>query len=428
MNPIPHGPHLHDAHLLAWLIAGAAVSGVLFRPWRVSEAAWAALGAAAMIGASLISPADALGAIRDGTDVYLFLTGMMLLAELARREGLFEWTAALAVRCARGSAQRLFLLIYVVGIVVTVLLSNDATAVVLTPAVHAAAKRAGAPPLPYLFICAFIANAASFVLPISNPANLVVYGTALPPLGRWVAQFAAASAAAILATFALLRWLQRDKLRAPIIAHIELPPLGNGGRVAAAGIAATVALLAASSALGRPLGAPTFVAGAGAWLAILAARRAPPWAALKSVSWSVLPLVAALFILVRAVENTGALAPLAWLLRERAGAPSPLFGAAAGTAAAFGSNVINNLPMGLIAAKLLASGHASPRIAGALLIGVDLGPNLAITGSLATILWLVVLRREGVEMSGRRFLALGAVVMPLSLAAALGCYLAFGHV
>ena len=82
------------------------------------------------------------------------------------------------MRHSHGSAKRLFLIVYIVGTIVTVLLSNDATAVVLTPAVYAATRAAKVEPLPYLFICAFIANAASFVLPISNPANLVVFGTA----------------------------------------------------------------------------------------------------------------------------------------------------------------------------------------------------------------------------------------------------------
>ncbi|MDT9115758.1 SLC13 family permease, partial [Escherichia coli] len=85
--------------------------------------------------------------------------GMMLLSEIARKEGLFDWLAAHAVRAAKGSATRLFLLVYLVGTVVTVFLSNDACAVVLTPAVFAATKAAGVKqPLPYLFICAFIAN------------------------------------------------------------------------------------------------------------------------------------------------------------------------------------------------------------------------------------------------------------------------------
>src|SRR5260370_1861579 len=107
---------------------------------------------------------------------------MMVLAELARQHGVFDWLAALAARHARGSAERLFALVFGVGTMVTVFLSNDATAVVLTPAVYAVTKAAKAKPLPYLFACAFIANSASFVLPISNPANLGAFGGHLAPL------------------------------------------------------------------------------------------------------------------------------------------------------------------------------------------------------------------------------------------------------
>ncbi len=127
---------------------------------------------------------DVIAAIGRGTDVYLFLTGMMVLAELARREGVFDWVATCAVRAARGSRMRLFALVYAAGIAVTTVLSNDATAVVLTPAVAVAVRKAKAEPLPYLLACAFIANAASFVLPISNPANLVVFAGEIPALRR----------------------------------------------------------------------------------------------------------------------------------------------------------------------------------------------------------------------------------------------------
>ena len=411
------------AQLATFLIAGSAVFGVIARPWNVPEAVWAMLGAGAAVGFSLIPWPDALAAVGDGADVYLFLTGMMLLAELARREGLFAWTAAIATRSARGSPRRLFLLIYAVGTVVTVFLSNDATAVVLTPAVYAAARDAGAPALPYLFICAFIANAASFVLPISNPANLVLYGAAMPPLAAWLAQFAAASAAAIVATYAVLRFTQRAHLREPIAADVPVPRLAAGGRVAAGAIAATALLLSLASAFDRPLGLPTFLAGAGAWIAILAVRRRAPWGALRDVSWSVLPLVAALFILVRAIEITGALGPAVHSLAAQARAPSAPFAAAAGAGAAVASNLVNNLPLGLIASHFVHATHASPRLAGALLIGVDLGPNLSVTGSLATILWLLALRREGLEVGAWRFLRLDLVAMPVPLAAALGLFL-----
>ncbi len=142
-----------------------------------------------------------MSAIAKGSDVYLFLIGMMLLSETAREQGLFDWVAATAAINAKGSTTRLFLLVYGTGIVTTTFLSNDATAVVLTPAVYAAARKARAEPVPLLFACALIPNAASFVLPISNPANLVLYGGTMPPLGRWFGSFALPSLAAIAVTY-----------------------------------------------------------------------------------------------------------------------------------------------------------------------------------------------------------------------------------
>jgi arsenical pump membrane protein len=180
-----------------WGITALATGGVIIRPWRLPEAVWVVVGAVALVVCGLLSWTDALAGIGRGLDVYLFLAGMMLLAELARVEGLFDWLAAVAVALARGSPQRLFTLVYAVGSVVTVLLSSDATAVVLTPAVYAATRAAGASPLPYLLICAFIANAASFALPISNPANLVVFGSHMPSLLAWLARFGPASLVAI---------------------------------------------------------------------------------------------------------------------------------------------------------------------------------------------------------------------------------------
>lgn len=144
-----------------WVIAAAATLGVIARPWNSPEFVWAVAGAAILVLFNLLSWQAAVAAVVGGTDAYLFLIGMMLLSEVARKEGLFDWLATQAVRHARGSAKRLFLIIYVVGILVTAFLSNDATAVVMIPAVYATTRAAQVEPLPYLFICAFIANAAS---------------------------------------------------------------------------------------------------------------------------------------------------------------------------------------------------------------------------------------------------------------------------
>jgi arsenical pump membrane protein len=395
---------------------------VIVRPWRIPEALWAVLGALALVLFSLVSVSDAWAAVLKGTDVYLFLTGMMLLAELARREGLFDWLACHAVRRARGSPARLFLLVYCVGIAVTAFLSNDATAVVLTPAVYMAAKRANARPLPYLFICAFIANAASFVLPISNPANLVVYGAHMPSLSAWLGQFGMASIVSVVVTYLVLRFTQRGELNGDMARGVTPPALRIGGRLAAAGIAATAVVLLIASSRDWALGLPTFLAGTGTAIVILSVTRSSPGAVLKHISWSVLPLVAGLFVLVQGVESTGVLSPLMRVMSQGAESSPALTALASGGAVAFITNAVNNLPLGLIAGAVASGAHLSPQVTGAMMIGIDLGPNLSVTGSLATILWLVALRREGEEVSAWTFLSVGCLVMPPALIAALGCF------
>ena len=410
-----------------WSIAAVSVLGVITRPGNWSEAWWAVLGALALVMLSLISPADAVGAVAKGTDVYLFLIGMMILAELARREGLFDWLAAYALQHARGSGRRLCLLIYAVGTLVTIFLSNDATAVVLTPAVYAVTRHAKVDALPYVLICAFVANAASFVLPISNPANLVVFGEHMPPLGEWLMEFVPASIVSIVATYVVFRWTQRNDLPEQVATDVDMKPLATGGRIAAGAIALTAAVLLVASTLGWQLGLPTCLSGVVAWAAISLLERSSPWPVLRGISWSVLPLVAGLFVLAEAVQQTGVLDPLVRALAALAKQSPVVAGAVGGTIVAFASNLINNLPMGLLGATVAHSAQLPTHVTGAILIGVDLGPNLSITGSLATILWLVAIRREGEEVSAARFLAVGSLVMSLALIPTLAVFTASGH-
>ncbi|MGA1798738.1 arsenic transporter [Sphingomonas sp. 4RDLI-65] len=408
-----------------WGICAASTAAVIARPFRWPEAIWAVAGAAVLLLFGLMPFAAATGAVAKGLDVYLFLIGMMLLSEVARAEGLFDWVAATAVIHAKGSTARLFVLVYVTGIVTTSFLSNDATAVVLTPAVYAAAKKARADPLPLLFACALIANAASFVLPISNPANLVLYGGKMPPLGQWFASFALPSLASIVVTFLVLRWLERERLAGSCISEVERTPLTAGGKAALVGIVATAIVLLVVSALDIELGLPTAIAGIVTTLAVCAIARSSPVPLLRGISWSVLPLVAGLFVLVEALDLTGVIAWVAQAIRTASADPAQA-SAASGAILAFASNLMNNLPAGLIASTAVAQAQPPQLVVDGLLIGVDLGPNLSITGSLATILWLQAIRREGEDIGFWRFLKVGAVAMPLALIAALGARIALG--
>jgi arsenical pump membrane protein len=269
--------------------------------------------------------------------------------------------------------------------------------------------------LPYLFICAFIANAASFVLPISNPANLVVFGTQMPPLSEWLRTFTLPSVAAIVATYGVLRLTQRRALDTTVATVGEIAPLRRGGQVAALGIALTAVVLLTASARGSDLGWPTFIAGAIVTALVLVIARQSPLPVLKDISWSVLPLVAGLFILVEGLNRTGALPALARVLKQASATSPQLTSWFAGIVVAVASNLANNLPIGLIAATTRQIAEVPIHVTGAILIGIDLGPNLSVTGSLATILWLIALRREGEHVSASRFLKLGLAVMPPAL-------------
>src|SRR5665213_1453773 len=219
-----------------WVLCVLIFILILWRPRRIPEYVWATGGAALLIAFRLIAPGNAWSAVRAGTSVYLFLAGMMLLAELARHHSVFDWLAAIAMEHARGSQFRLFVLVYGIGILVTALLSNDATAVLLTPAVLAVVRRAKTSPLPYLFACAFVANTASFILPISNPANLVVFDGQLPSLGQWLHIFLLPAICGIVVTFAVLLWRSRAELRQPMLNGVKPAALDRLGKRAGLGI------------------------------------------------------------------------------------------------------------------------------------------------------------------------------------------------
>ena len=404
---------------LIWLISLLSILLVLVRPKQWPEAVWSVLGAAVLMAAGLIAFPAAMDAVAKGLDVYLFLSGMMVIAELARREGVFDWVAAKAVALARGSRLRLFIYIYLVGTVVTVFLSNDATAVVLTPAVLATTRAAKAKPLPYLMACAFIANAASFVLPISNPANLVVYGAHLPPLLEWLRIFALPSLAAVMLAFIALWLLSRKDLTGRLEEPVAPVALTRSGKMTLGGIILLAVSLMTASALGRELGAPACLSAFAACAAVSFYDRRAAVRVLRDVSWSVLPLVAGLFIIIAAMNEAGALNAATDILHRLEGWSAPSAVLAAGFGITALSNLMNNLPAGLIGGTAVAAAHVTGPLRDAVLVGIDLGPNLSVTGSLATILWLIAIRREGQHVGFWTFLKWGALVTPPALVSAL---------
>ncbi len=405
--------------IAVWTIAAVAILGILLRPWRLPEWIWASAGAALLVVTRLLDWHGAVTAVGRGASVYAFLIGIMALAEIARHERVFDWVADVMLRAGRGSRRRLLLLVYGTGTLVTVLLSNDTTAVVLTPAVFAALARTDAEPLPFLYACAFVANAASFVLPISNPANLVVFGRALPALWPWLQAFALPSIAAVVVTYFALRFTWGRAVRGSYSITPDTIIFDARLRLAAFAIALGAIGLVVAAILRLNLGIAAMIAAAFALTLSTLTDATAPRAVLRHIAWGVIPMVAGLFVIVQALDAAGTIDAVRALLTTASHLGVASGNLLVGAAVTIADCLFNNLPVALASGYALQSTTVPQHVTNATLVAVDLGPNLAVTGSLATLLWLIALRRAGIEVTAWHFLRLGAVVVTPALIAAM---------
>ncbi|HEY8742669.1 MAG TPA: SLC13 family permease [Chloroflexota bacterium] len=404
-----------------------ALLGILLRPRDLSEAVFALIGGVLMLAIGVVSPAQAAQKLAANWNVFLFFLGLFTISSIADLAGIFDWLADRAARLSGGSARRLLINIFLLGALVSAVLSNDATVHMLTPVVLTLVTRLGLPARPYVFACAFIANAASFTLPVSNPVNIVVL-TAFPlPLPAYLAHLLPAALASIAINLLVFLLLFRRDLHGRFVpdqvgdAEIvqQFPVLF---RSVAGWLAVTVVVYVLASIREFPLGLVAALSGIGLVALALGFRRLS-WARLgREVSWPLFGLVAGLLVLIQGLENVGVTPLLARLLLI--GGHGTRAGAFASVAtAAVGSNIMNNLPATFVLTATI--GHVPDTtlrsvLAYGTIIGADLGPNITVVGSLSTMLWLLILRRRDVEVSAVDYIKLGAPVTPLMLAVCAG--------
>ncbi|MDQ6673559.1 MAG: SLC13 family permease [Chloroflexota bacterium] len=401
---------------------------LLVRPRRVPDWSAALGGGALLVVLGVLPVGDALGELAASWNVFLFFLGLGLSAATADRAGVFRAAAEAAARLGGGSQPRLLINLYAAGVLVTAVLSNDATALLLTPVAFAVATRLGLDPRPYAFACALVANAASFLLPVSNPANLLVLSRAPLSLVGFLMRLLLPSLLAIALTLVGLLVIFRAELAAPFsVSSGTSQRLERRTVVGLVGAGALTVLYVVGSALSWPLGV---VAVCGALFLVMLDGFAAGWqvrALLREVPWTLFPLLAGLLLLVNGAERIGLVAPLVHMVEASArlgltGLPLAALGMAVL------ANVLNNLPAALVAASALAGlapGIERSDLAAAVIVGVNLGPNLTTIGSLATMLWLVLMRRHGVEVSALTYFRVGAVAtVPALLAAAAGLWIA----
>lgn len=404
--------------LLALGVFGASIGLILLRPRRFPDWVPALGGGGLMMVLGLLPPTAALRELARSWNVFLFFLGLATASVVAERAGLFRLAADAASAVANGSQRRLLVALYVAGVLITVVLSNDAAALLLTPVAFELARGLKVDPLPYALSCALVANAASAVLPFSNPANVILLQAHPLGLRTYAALLLLPSVAALGATLAGVLWIFREPLSVP------LPPVGRRPRIprSAAASLVGVTLLAlgylVAAANGWPLGVAAVVGAAVLVVLESSTSGLALGAVARRLPWGLFPLFGGLLLLVAGGDRAGAFQPLIGLLEHLPGGRIQQSISALVIASA-ASNVLNNLPTALVAGaalrKLADPGHATTA---ALLLGVDLGPNLTPAGSISTLLWLLLLEREGVRLGLARFLRVSVPVTISALAAA----------
>ncbi|MEU3788618.1 SLC13 family permease [Streptomyces fructofermentans] len=387
----------------------AVLACAVIRPFGLPEAAVAVPAA----GIVLATGAIPLDHARDEAEllgpVVGFLAAVLVLAKLCDDEGLFHACGAWLARTSKGRPKRLLTATFFLASVITAVLSLDATVVLLTPVVFATVARLGARPKPHVYACAHLSNTASLLLPVSNLTNLLAFAASGLSFTRFALLMGPAWVVAIAAEYVVFRLffaadLEGETLDPADGEPVELPVF------ALVTVACTLAGFVLASLLGLE---PAWAAFAGALvLAVRALLRGhtTPLAVVRAAQIPFLAFVLALGIVVRAVVDNGLSDTLGDVVPDSTTLPA-LLGIAA--LAALLANLINNLPAVLVLLPPAAASGPGPVLA--VLLGVNIGPNLTYAGSLATLLWRRIVHQHDHEVGLGEFTRLGVISVPATL-------------
>ena len=379
----------------------------------------AVAGAAAMVAVGAIGPAEAFDAVLRQWNVLLFFLGLMTTAAVAEQSGVLALMTAAAFRLGRGRQRDLFLVVCGLCVLVTTTLSNDATILLLTPLILRTVTAVGAPVLPYAFVCAYLANASSALLPIANPANVIILGAFPMTLGPYLRHLALPSLAAIVATIVAVAIAYRGPLAQRLAIEDVRVPEPRDARFFAIGIATVLATYLVALDLGIPIGIVAALGGATLLVALVLRHDVRPRDFVREIEWGIFPFFAALVVIVSGASRAGLVDAASASLRELgAHALGPVL---IGVATTLAANAMNNLPAAVMTgAALERARDVDPSLVSAVILGIDVGPNFTTLGSIATLLWLMQLRRRGIAMTQLAYLRASFVPSAVALGAALG--------
>jgi arsenical pump membrane protein len=415
---------------------------VIWRPYKINVAIPATVGALLAIAFGLIRPATLLTIFADTWDASATLISLFLLSEALDSNGFFSWAALHLARVARGSGWLLYVLMLVLTLATTALLANDGAILILTPIfarllvkIYAREKEKERQWLPFVFAAGFLADAASALFIPSNLTNIIIAdATSLnfTTFARWMVLPTLFAALVVGACFGLRFRAVLNNRYDPTHLSAPLDELKDRHFTFWACWGALVVLIV-GYIIGGQLHLPiSYIAGPVAivmvlWMQFRGIR--PAQKILFAAPWSILFYALGMFVVITAAYDADILAFLTDPLRSAVASSvgtgvgdESIRGAVfAGGSLALLSAGANNLPATLIGVLVL-HGVQTPSLLAiyAMTLGVDIGPKLTPYGSLATLLWLGILARNGIHISWRQYLRENWWVTILALLASFG--------
>ena len=396
------------SEVVALVVLVACLAAAVARPRWAPDWGVAAGGAIVLVAVGILSSADARAALRQLGPTVGFLAALLVLADGCRRAGMFDALGAGMALGSRGRPARLLAMVFLAASVTTAVLSLDATVVLLTPIVFATAARLRTNARPHVYACTHLANSASLLLPVSNLTNLLAFRASGLSFARFGGLMVLPWLVALGIEWVVLRRsfagdLQRPPARSTrALDRPELPTF------ALAVVGLTLVGFVLSSLVGI---APVWIAAAGA-VVMVGRERPAPKDVVRAAEPAFLVFVLGLGVVVRAASQHGLSTAVDSILPHGTALPALLLVAVVSAAVA---NLLNNLPATLIIVPVAAA--SGPGAVLAMLVGVNVGPNLTYVGSLATLLWRRIVHAHDEETDMGEFTRLGLLTVPASLIA-----------